>query len=390
MTKKIFSKSLARFEVKKFDAKQRIVFGFAVVSKVNGEDYYDSQNHHITEAAVMKAAERFADSARRGEEQHSGKQIGDLPLVMPVTTETAQALGMSTERTGLLVGFRVRDDEAWAKFEKGAFGGLSIRGYFTDFESFSGDDGTPESTTLRVNDFVITETSLVDVPAQGFATLDVAKAAVVGAQDINVSDAPVVGAQDVNVGSASSGTREPEKKAEPMKTNIFTLSADQFSYAKNLSEEDREKYLEASDDERNKAIETQKAQNKVLFVYKGREYRASDDADLIALARQGLDQEAKIVEMEKAHAVLSFKKEAAEALGNLPGTEDAKAGVLYAISKMDKETREAALAMLKAGNTAQAGVDTAVGTSAGDDTETSSETSDILKQTIETLKSRKA
>jgi hypothetical protein len=112
-----------------------LVLGWAIVCKVDGEDYYDLNidksgervPEHITEKAMLKAAVDFAESARAGNEMHSGPDVGQHVFVFPMTTEIAKAAGITTNKTGLLVGYKPTA-EVLAKFKDGTYKGFSIEG----------------------------------------------------------------------------------------------------------------------------------------------------------------------------------------------------------------------------------------------------------------------
>lgn len=112
----------------KTDAALGIAFGFAIVSKDAGEDYFDVQGDHIPEDAMLAAAADFMLNSRVGKTMHTGEQTGDVVFAFPLTTDIAKSLGISTERTGLLIGFKPSDTETLDKLNSGEFTGFSIGG----------------------------------------------------------------------------------------------------------------------------------------------------------------------------------------------------------------------------------------------------------------------
>jgi hypothetical protein len=128
-------------KILKVDEGEGIVYGWAVVSKVDGKPYYDlnidhSGPHagervpeHIPESALAKCALGFVDGGAPGNEMHEGPDVGDFPFVMPMTTELFKGLFGDREppKTGLIVGFRPPVD-VLAKFRSGQFTGFSIEG----------------------------------------------------------------------------------------------------------------------------------------------------------------------------------------------------------------------------------------------------------------------
>lgn len=115
-------------EIAKVDDELGIVYGFAVVSKVDGEDYYDRQGDHIPEMSMMRAAAGFMERSRTGKEMHAGDKVADVLFAFPLTTEVAKGLGIETKRTGLLIGFRPHDAKMLDKFRSGEYTGFSIGG----------------------------------------------------------------------------------------------------------------------------------------------------------------------------------------------------------------------------------------------------------------------
>src|SRR5581483_1461232 len=70
----------AKFEtsasVVKVDESLGLVFGFAVVCKKDGADYYDVQGDHIPEDAMLAAAADFMENSRVAKDMHQGDAIG--------------------------------------------------------------------------------------------------------------------------------------------------------------------------------------------------------------------------------------------------------------------------------------------------------------------------
>lgn len=105
-----------------------IVFGYAIVSKVDGADYYDLQGDHITEDAMAKAAADFMMESRAGKIMHVGPIVADVPFLFPLTEEIGKALDITAKRHGLLIGFKPRDPAILDKFASGELTGFSIGG----------------------------------------------------------------------------------------------------------------------------------------------------------------------------------------------------------------------------------------------------------------------
>ena len=119
-------------QIFKVDDAQGIAYGFAIVCKEvkDGQltEYYDLQGDHIPEDAMLDAAADFALGARVGKAGHTGDQVADVVFVFPLTEEIAKGLGISTERYGLVIGYRPRDPAVLAKIKSGEYTGFSIGG----------------------------------------------------------------------------------------------------------------------------------------------------------------------------------------------------------------------------------------------------------------------
>lgn len=135
----------AGFRIAKIDESLGLVFGWAIVCKHNGQDYYDLNvdyagqyagervPEHIPEGVMMKAAAEFMETARPGNEMHSGPDRGTYAFAFPLTTEIAKAMGIVTEKTGLMVAYKP-PPEVFAKFKSGEYKGFSIEGKRLSYE----------------------------------------------------------------------------------------------------------------------------------------------------------------------------------------------------------------------------------------------------------------
>lgn len=115
-----------------------LVFGFAVICKQHGEDYYDTQEDHVTEPALLEAATDFAKSQRVSTDLHarvdgSPVQDGQVVFLFPLISDIAKALDITTPMTGLLIGMQP-SPEVLAKFKDGTYTGFSIGGRRIDDE----------------------------------------------------------------------------------------------------------------------------------------------------------------------------------------------------------------------------------------------------------------
>ena len=126
------------YKIAAVDEEAGIVFGWAMVSKINDVDYYDLNfdrdtmefvPEHIPEDAMFKSAIGFMDTDRAGNDMHEGPDIGKFVFGFPLTTEIAKAMGIECDRTGFMVGFRPENAEILEKFKTKEYTGFSIEGF---------------------------------------------------------------------------------------------------------------------------------------------------------------------------------------------------------------------------------------------------------------------
>lgn len=119
----------------KVDPKLGLVFGWAIVCKNNGQDYYDRNidkngervPEHIPEATMLEAALDFAENSGLSKDMHEGDPDGTTPFVFPMTTEIAKAMGLSGAKTGLMLAMKP-SPKVLQRFLKGEYRGFSIGG----------------------------------------------------------------------------------------------------------------------------------------------------------------------------------------------------------------------------------------------------------------------
>lgn len=123
-------------KIAKVDEELGLVFGWAIVCKIGGEDYYDLNidrhtgekvPEHIPEKAMVKAAADFMLHSRNGNVMHTEKNSGTYVFAFPMTTDIAKAMGIETIKTGLMVAYKPEPD-VLAKYKDGTFTGFSIEG----------------------------------------------------------------------------------------------------------------------------------------------------------------------------------------------------------------------------------------------------------------------
>jgi hypothetical protein len=121
------------------DATRRQVWGYAKISKVDGELVADSENDVVDTEELEKAAFDFVQNSRaakvtHGKDSQAGDgQVAELIESIVVTPEKLEAIGVPAEVAkavpeGWFLGFQVKDDDTWARVESGELGAFSIGG----------------------------------------------------------------------------------------------------------------------------------------------------------------------------------------------------------------------------------------------------------------------
>lgn len=116
-----------RYKVAKVDEKLGLVIGFGIVCREDGVDYFDTQGDNIPEDSMLEASMDFMQKSRAAHDMHDGQSMGQVVFAFPLTTEIAEALDITTKRTGLLIGMKP-SAEVLEKFRSGEYTGFSIGG----------------------------------------------------------------------------------------------------------------------------------------------------------------------------------------------------------------------------------------------------------------------
>ncbi len=129
-TEKVAKKVRHDCRVLKVDTSLGLVFGYAIVSKVDGEPYYDLHGHHIAEDVMMAAGADFMEKSRMAWDMHTEPEGGSIVFAFPITKETAEAFDLGEpSMTGLAIAMKPANEETLAKYADGTYGGFSIGGY---------------------------------------------------------------------------------------------------------------------------------------------------------------------------------------------------------------------------------------------------------------------
>lgn len=122
--------------IAKVDETLGLVFGWAIICKEDGEDYFDTQDHNIPEDVMLKAATDAAPILVGGDMHEwtgpEGEEVpvkhGDITFMFPLTTDIAKAMGIDTPVTGLMIAYKPSDPEVLKKFKDGTYTGFSVGG----------------------------------------------------------------------------------------------------------------------------------------------------------------------------------------------------------------------------------------------------------------------
>lgn len=123
------------FEVLKVDEEQRLVWGWASVTAINGETIIDKQGDIIEPRTLEKAATEFMLGARNGLTMHKGKPTTTIVHSMLFIEDVKKAFGIESPYEGWLIAVKVHCDETWARVKEGHFKGFSIGGVATRREA---------------------------------------------------------------------------------------------------------------------------------------------------------------------------------------------------------------------------------------------------------------
>jgi hypothetical protein len=122
-------------EIAKRDDEKRQVFGYAMVTHIDGEPVVDRQGDYTPLDEIEKAAYSYVIESRKGGDMHT--RDGDKPLhtsdlveSFVVTPEKLVQMGLAEDAMphGWWVGFKVNDDKQWDMVKSGERTGFSIHG----------------------------------------------------------------------------------------------------------------------------------------------------------------------------------------------------------------------------------------------------------------------
>lgn len=124
---------LSSVHIAKTIPSERLVVGWASIVRQNGQDVIDEQGDIIPPEVLEKAAIDFSLYVRKAGEQHQRLEgIGRLVWSLVTTDEMVKALFPAAHAgaipVGWIVGFKIDDENTWAKVQNGELSAFSIGG----------------------------------------------------------------------------------------------------------------------------------------------------------------------------------------------------------------------------------------------------------------------
>ena len=115
-------------KILKADDEQRMVYGYASVVTEGGKPVIDRQGDVIEPDTLVIAVTKFMEHVRVGKQMHHGDPVGVVVHSWPSVKEVNDSVGITSDREGWLVGFKVYDDEVWKRVKSGELAAFSIGG----------------------------------------------------------------------------------------------------------------------------------------------------------------------------------------------------------------------------------------------------------------------
>ena len=139
---------------------RKLLFGWAIVCNVDGQEHYDLEHTHIPEDEMFHAAIDFYQERRVGRVMHQVGLAGIVDFSLPLTKQVADIYGLPSSTTGWMIAWRPFEQSVIDDFEFGKLTGFSIGG-----EAFL----EPSTRGHILRNLRIDEVSAVDNPGQPLA-----------------------------------------------------------------------------------------------------------------------------------------------------------------------------------------------------------------------------
>ena len=122
-------------EISKMDTDKRQVFGWASISKKDGQTVLDLQGDSIDTDELERAAYKYILDSRKGGHEHQKNDdntpvhVADIIESFVVTPEKKATMGLPDDMPeGWWVGMKVHDDKVWELAKSGELAGFSVHG----------------------------------------------------------------------------------------------------------------------------------------------------------------------------------------------------------------------------------------------------------------------
>jgi hypothetical protein len=201
-----------------------------------------------------------------------------------------------------------------------------------------------------LKDFVLTEISGVDRPAQPTAKVSIMKRAE------DAGDSGEVKKTESPMTELEKAVAELAKaKAELEVTKALAAMSDaEKEFVAKMGDKDKEDYMKMSDEDKKKKMADMK-KNDETVVFDGKEVSkraVGDEAFTVlkALTKQAAETAERLEKAEQAAVTARLEKRAETEFGHMAGDVSKKVALLAAIEKMDGDAKEYALSVLKAQN----------------------------------------
>ena len=124
------SNVIIKAKVQKTDDDQHLAFGWASIIEENGEPITDFQGDMISQDVLEKAAYDYVLDVREAGEMHETIGVGKIIESMVFTEEKIAALELppGSIPVGWWLGFKIFDEEVYAKVKSGEYQMFSIGG----------------------------------------------------------------------------------------------------------------------------------------------------------------------------------------------------------------------------------------------------------------------
>lgn len=118
----------------------RLVFGWANVTVMDGEEVLDTQDDVMDSQVLVKAFMDFMSESRTGGVMHLRDKagnpvgVGEVVFAFPFTADLKKALGIDIPEEGVVIGFRADNEDVWKAVKAGELQAFSIGGIATRVE----------------------------------------------------------------------------------------------------------------------------------------------------------------------------------------------------------------------------------------------------------------